>query len=58
MPRAWGARGSKISPSAVQRAGELTCEAHPSDDVLVVQVASTDIDNNYWYVHPGHVASS
>lgn len=26
----------------------LTEQAHPSDDVLVVQVASTEIDNNYW----------
>lgn len=58
MPRSRAARGSNIGPSGVQHAGKLTCEAHPSDDVLVVQVASTDIDNNYWYVHPRHVASS
>lgn len=31
-------------------------QAHPSNDVLFIQVGSDGVDNNYWQVHPSCAA--
>lgn len=43
-------KGEPINLSRRHTRLDANHQAHPSDDVLFVQVASTEIDNNYWCV--------